>query len=84
MGDGGFGVPERAPYDSIIVSAAHPEVPPPLAEQLRVGGCLVQPIGPGGHDLVMLFHRTADALEGSRVVTPAWFVRLRGQHGHAE
>ncbi|MEV5411272.1 protein-L-isoaspartate(D-aspartate) O-methyltransferase [Thermopolyspora sp. NPDC052614] len=84
VGDGSAGVPERAPYDAIIVSAAYPTVPPPLAEQLRPGGRLVQPIGPGGHDQVVLFHRTDDRLERRRVITPAWFVRLRGVHGFSD
>jgi len=82
VGDGSAGVPDRAPYDAIIVSAAYPAVPPPLVEQLRPGGRLVQPIGPGGDEQVTLFQRTDDRLEHRRVVTPAWFVRLRGAHGY--
>jgi len=84
VGDGGAGVPDRAPYDAIIVSAACPAVPPPLVEQLRPGGRLVQPIGPGGDDQVTLFQRTGDGLKRLRVVTPAWFVRLRGGYGRAD
>ncbi|MEU5097420.1 protein-L-isoaspartate(D-aspartate) O-methyltransferase [Streptomyces sp. NPDC020996] len=81
VGDGSGGVPERAPYDAIIVSAAFPEVAAPLAGQLRVGGRLVQPIGPGGRDRVVAFRRTAEGLERRRVLTPARFVRLRGRYG---
>lgn len=81
IGDGSGGVPDRAPYDAVIVSAAFPEVPAPLVEQLRCGGRLVQPIGPGGREQVMSFVRTATGLERSRVLTPAHFVRLRGRYG---
>jgi protein-L-isoaspartate(D-aspartate) O-methyltransferase len=49
-GDGSRGRPEGAPYDAILVSAAFPQVPAPLAAQLRIGGRLVQPIGPGGSE----------------------------------
>lgn len=39
-GDGTEGVPEDAPYDAVLVSAAYPGVPAPLVEQLRRGGRL--------------------------------------------
>lgn len=82
VGDGTRGMVTRAPYDAVIVSAAFPEVPPPLAEQLRVGGRLVQPIGPGGLDEVELYERGAHGLKRRRTVVPAHFVRLYGIYGY--
>ncbi|MET8626988.1 protein-L-isoaspartate(D-aspartate) O-methyltransferase [Kitasatospora sp. NPDC004669] len=81
VGDGSCGVPDRAPYDAIIVSAAFPEVPLPLVEQLRLGGHLVQPIGPGGEEQVMSFRRTASGLQHRQTLTWARFVRLHGRYG---
>ena len=81
-GDGSGGVPGHAPYDAILVSAAFPAVPAPLAAQLRVGGRLVQPIGPGGKEQVVLFERSAAGLERRQVLTLARFVRLHGRHGY--
>jgi protein-L-isoaspartate(D-aspartate) O-methyltransferase len=80
-GDGSCGLPDRAPYDAILVSAAFPAVPAPLAAQLRAGGRLVQPIGPGGKEQVVLFQRSAAGLERRRVLTLARFVPLHGRHG---
>jgi len=82
--DGTSGYPDRAPFDSVLVSAAHPDVPPPLIDQLRAGGRLVQPIGPGGNEDVTLFERTADGLRHVRVLTRANFVPLRGKYGFAQ
>jgi protein-L-isoaspartate(D-aspartate) O-methyltransferase len=76
VGDGSLGEPGLAPFDGILVSAAHPEVPPALIEQLRVGRRLVQPIGEGGDDAVIAFERTADGIERREELTPARFVRL--------
>ncbi len=44
-GDGSFGLPEQAPFDRIILTAAAEDPPPPLIEQLRVGGIMVLPVG---------------------------------------
>ena len=81
VGDGSLGLPERAPFDAILVSAAFPTVPAPLAEQLGDGGRLVQPIGRGGAEDVLLFEKHGDAVERVSFVTGARFVRLYGEHG---
>ena len=82
-GDGTEGLPAAAPYDAILVSAAFPKVPDPLVSQLRIGGLLVQPIGPGGAERVTVFERSADGLVSRDVVCHARFVRLYGRHGYA-
>jgi protein-L-isoaspartate(D-aspartate) O-methyltransferase len=81
VGDGSLGAPELAPFDAVIVSAAHPDVPQPLVEQLRLGRRLVQPIGEGGNEAVVAFERTAQGLERREELTLARFVRLYGRHG---
>jgi len=45
LGDGTQGLPEYAPYDKIIVTAAAPKIPEPLIEQLKGGGKMVIPVG---------------------------------------
>jgi protein-L-isoaspartate(D-aspartate) O-methyltransferase len=66
-GDGYRGWPEHAPYDAIIVTAAPDHVPPPLVDQLAMGGRLVVPVGRWDQDLLVLT-RTPDGLrEESRI-----------------
>jgi protein-L-isoaspartate(D-aspartate) O-methyltransferase len=81
VGDGTEGLPEEAPFEAILVSAAFPSVVRPLAEQLAVGGRLVQPIGSGGNEEVSLFVKRPHGLVRRETVTAARFVRLYGMHG---
>lgn len=78
VGDGHRGLPEHAPYDAILVTAAPPDIPRALVAQLAVGGKLVVPVGPVHADQELLVvSRTA---EGERVerVAPVRFVPMTG------
>ena len=76
-GDGYAGWLEAAPFDAIVVTAAPPEVPAPLREQLAVGGRLVAPVGRGSQHLLVLT-RTATGYE-ERKVLPVRFVPMTGK-----
>lgn len=84
IGDGSLGVPDAAPFDAILVSAAFPGVPAPLEEQLVEGGRLVQPIGSGGAEEVTLFRKEGGRLHPVRALIPARFVRLIGVEAFPE
>jgi protein-L-isoaspartate(D-aspartate) O-methyltransferase len=75
-GDGTQGLPEKAPFDVVIVSAAFPVVPRPLADQLAMGGRLVQPMGKGGSEDVVVFERGERGLEPRWLIARARFVPL--------
>lgn len=57
-GDGYEGWPEESPFDGILVTAAPPEVPQPLLDQLAVGGRLVVPVGGEGVQELKVYDRT--------------------------
>jgi protein-L-isoaspartate(D-aspartate) O-methyltransferase len=78
-GDGGLGWPERAPFDAIIVTAAAPEIPPALIEQLRDGGRMVIPVGPPHEEqtLVVLQKSATGEVTQNRILSVA-FVPLTG------
>lgn len=62
-GDGWEGWPKYGPYDGIIVTAAAPELPPKLLQQLATGGRMVIPIGPPGHQELLFVTRKGDRYE---------------------
>lgn len=76
-GDGYFGWPEKAPFDGIIVTAAAPELPPKLAEQLVHGGRLVIPVGNRSQRL-NTYVKTTSGLELLSSV-PVRFVPMTGK-----
>lgn len=84
VGDGSLGWPEAAPFDGILVTAAAPRIPPPLLEQLAVGGRLVIPVGEGEVDrLVRVTRERADFLRHENLVE-CRFVPLIGRYGFPE
>jgi protein-L-isoaspartate(D-aspartate) O-methyltransferase len=76
-GDGYRGWPEHAPFDAIVVTAAPSEVPPPLKEQLKIGGRLVIPVGPGFGDLLLLTRTRAGFV--TRSIAPVGFLPMTGE-----
>lgn len=72
--DGQLGLPEAAPFDSIIVAAAGFHVPPALLRQLTVGGRLVLPVG-GSEQYLSFIERTPQAFVETRL-DPVRFVPL--------
>ena len=82
-GDGSLGLPDRAPFDAIIVSAAAPELPAILFTQLKEGGRLVAPVGPSDSQQLLLVTKE----KGSPVIVesvPCRFVPLIGAQGYRE
>jgi protein-L-isoaspartate(D-aspartate) O-methyltransferase len=57
-GDGYQGLPTYGPFDKILITAAAPEIPPALIEQLKVGGILVLPIGVAGSQVMTRVEKT--------------------------
>lgn len=77
-GDGYGGWPDEAPFDAVLITAAPPEIPAPLSDQLRVGGHLVTPLGPEGeYQQLVVVTRTEAGLE-QRSVIPVLFVPMTG------
>lgn len=80
VGDGTLGWRPFAPYDAILVSAASPEVPAPLVEQLADGGRMVIPLGDRDTQTLLLIEREGDRLRHS-TLADVRFVPLLGEHG---
>ena len=79
VGDGSCGLPEHAPYQAIIVTAAPPEVPKPLEDQLCDGGRLVVPVGSRAGQVLELWRREGQKLVCEKLA-PVAFVPLIGEH----
>jgi len=80
VGDGTLGWPEESPFDRIIVTAAAPELPRPLVEQLAMGGIIVAPVGDRGTQELVRVEKREDGLHRSYSVL-CMFVPLVGKYG---
>ena len=80
-GDGSLGLPEAAPYDAIIVSAAAPRIPQALMDQLAVGGRLLIPVGESEQQVLQLVQRQSDGSTTVRMLEGCRFVPLIGEQG---
>lgn len=80
LGDGFAGVPDRAPFDRIIVTAAAEEVPQALVGQLAEGGVLLLPLGPhrGTQHLIKLT-KSAGSLAREDLIAVRFVPLLPGQ-----
>lgn len=75
--DGGQGLPERAPFDGILVTAAPETLPEALIEQLTPNGRMVIPVGPRGNQDLLRIRRTLDGWR-EEFLGKVVFVPLRG------
>ena len=75
-GDGSRGWPGQAPFDRIIVTAAAPEVPPALVEQLAIGGKMVIPVDSGIYEQDLLCITRTEAGSETEKMFPVRFVPL--------
>ncbi len=79
VGNGAAGWPEHAPFDAIIVTAAAPDVPQALVDQLRSPGRMAIPIGaPHAEQELMLIEKDDAGMVNKRRVLPVAFVPLTG------
>lgn len=60
FGDGFKGLPQFAPFDKIIITAAAPEIPEELIKQLKIGGIMVLPLNEGNHQKMMKITKNAE------------------------
>lgn len=81
-GDGTQGYEEESPYDRIILTAAGPKLPPPLIDQLKIGGILVMPLGkPRSYQVMTRFKKVSESEISKEELSSVAFVPLRGEYG---
>lgn len=77
-GDGYQGWPDEAPFDGIIITAAPPQLPQPLIDQLKTGGRIVVPVGREKQDLVVYTKRSNGKVSRKKII-PVRFVPMTGR-----
>ena len=82
--DGSVGLPQHAPYDAIIVTAAAPSIPKSLVEQLSVGGRMVIPVSKGLYEELIRVTKESDGGYNTHHLMDVRFVPLVGKEGWQE
>jgi protein-L-isoaspartate(D-aspartate) O-methyltransferase len=82
LADGSKGLPEEAPFDKILISAACPDIPKPLIEQLKPNGIIIAVVGSfhGDQELVYL-KKMKDGKIKRKNLLPVIFVTMKGEYG---
>jgi len=81
LGDGSAGYPPEAPYDRILVTAAAPQIPKPLIEQLKKNGKIVIPIGSSYYQELIVGVKVAESEIKTFKAGGCIFVPLIGKYG---
>ena len=81
VGDGTLGWREEAPFDAVLVTAAAPEVPLPLVEQVKPGGRLVIPVGGSTAQVLKCLVKEPDGAVRESELVGCVFVKLVGEQG---
>ncbi len=85
LGDGSIGFVDEAPYDAICITAACPEIPQPLIDQLKKPGRLMAPVGRSysiyGQDLILLTKDVRDHIS-EKFLMKVSYVPLIGKYGY--
>ena len=77
-GDGYEGLPTYAPFDRVLITAAAPEIPPKLIQQLKPGGMMVIPVGSGDVQVMKRLIKNADGTYEEEVFDKFSFVPMLG------
>jgi protein-L-isoaspartate(D-aspartate) O-methyltransferase len=78
VGNGYFGWPEYAPFDKVIVTAAPDLIPPPLINQLKVGGRMVIPVGLPEAQQLVVADKDLNGRIGTKEIIQVTFSALEG------
>ena len=81
--DGSKGYPDKAPYDRVLVTAAAPDVPKPLIDELKLSGIMLIPVGSFSlfQNLIKITKGTGGKVKEENLGGVA-FVPLTGEYGH--
>jgi len=82
LADGNEGLPAYAPFDRILITAAAPEIPQALIDQLKIGGIMVIPLGGGGTQNMLRIIKTAENKTEEEAHGAFRFVPLLGSIGN--